>query len=116
ARRPSRVRSAGLEEHDEVGLRDRVKFVLSSNTKPPGVADGEPLDQYSSSRRASGSFTIRCNPNRSPLADRRTITERRRWKSTPTYCRSIGAFSLRGSRCASPESPTRARNLHGERR
>src|SRR5207253_432733 len=42
---------------------------------------------------ARGSLPTRWVESLLPSASSRTITDRRRWKSIPTYCRSIGASS-----------------------
>ena len=45
-----------------------------------------------SAAKAIGSLSILTVETNSPCSSRCTITDRRRCKSIPTYCRSIGVF------------------------
>ena len=106
SRRPRRSSPAGHPSSTRSGSPDTPSRRAPGadrrpNTSHKSLRSPPPaprLHPPSPPRSSNGSFTIRCTPSRSPSADRRTITERRRWKSIPTYCRSIGASSSsRGS-------------------
>src|SRR4029453_5086856 len=85
-------------------------YVASSTTSVPGPAFA------TSSANATGSLSIRTMSTVSPASVRRTITDRRRCRSIPTYCRSTGA-SLPHTRNRFGETPSLNDSaLTGERR